>query len=161
MSLSLQDQHLVWKKVEKMLETGSANPNPAIINAFKGLRQFLSTQKGNPQLQLVPFTEAQADAAGGTVIVDAACKLYAAFTKKENSATDNWTWLYDDATNDGTAADAMVCLPQLRANEIACALFPAGFAMGTGIVVTQYATDPLGAVDGSNGADGFIIIGAA
>jgi hypothetical protein len=40
-------------------------------------------------------------------------------------------------------------------------LNPAGLAMANGVTVTQYATDPLGASDGSNGGNGFLIIGAA
>ena len=157
MALATVDANLAWQQVNKYL----ANANPAIQAQFKGLKQYLSQQRAITSLQFKAFTEADCDAAGGTAIIDAACTLYAVFTKKNTSATDNWFWLYDDATNDGTAADAMVCLPQLRASEQAFAVFPNGFALGTGIVVTQYGTDPLGAVDGSEGADGFVLIGAA
>jgi hypothetical protein len=156
MAFSGEAQNKVWLKVRERI----ANASPGVQKQFKALKEFLATQKGNPDLQFLPFTEADCDAAGGTVVLSGGCTLYGVYTKKENSATDNWFWLYDDATNDGTAADAMVCLPQLRANEEACAIFPNGFVLGTGIVVTQYATDPLGASDGSNGADGFVIIGA-
>jgi hypothetical protein len=156
MAFSGEDQVKVWQKVRARI----AGEAPVTQLAFKALREYLATQGGNQQLQYLPFTEADCDAAGGTVVLSGACTLYGVFVKKENSATDNWFWLYDDATNDGTAADAMVCLPLLRANEAGFAMFPKGFALGTGIVVTQYATDPLGASDGSNGGDGFVVIGA-
>lgn len=155
-ALAVIASDLAWQEVKNAV----ANANPGVQSAFKGLKEYLTSQKGNPNLQFLAFSEAQADAAGGTALVTGALTLYGFYTKKENSATDNWTWLYDDATNDGTAADAMVCLPQLRANEQAFAIFPQGFAMAAGVVVTQYATDPLGAVDGSTGADGFILVGA-
>jgi len=157
MAVSLEDGNKVWQKVNKAL----AGANPGVVAAFRGLKEYIGQQGGNPQLQFIPFSEAQCDVSGGTALLDGACKLYGVYTKKEDSATDNWFWLYDDATNDGTAADAMLCVPQLVANAEAAAVFPAGFALGTGIVVTQYATDPLGASDGSNGAAGFVVIGGA
>jgi hypothetical protein len=157
MALSLENANLVRQKVKIAL----ANAHPVIQEQFKDLLFYLATQRGNIDLQFVPFTEVQADAAGGTAVVDAACKLYGVFVKKENSATDNFFWAYDDATNDGTAADARVSLPLLVANAESVYVEPRGLDMAAGVVVTQYATDALGAVDGSNGGDGFLIIGAA
>ena len=155
MAISVESSNKVWQKAKAAL----ANANPAAQNAFLELKKYLATQKANPDLQFVPFTEAQCDAAGGTPIVDAACKLYGIFIKKENSATDNFFWAYDDATNDGTAGDARVSLALLVANDESFYINPAGLDMGTGVVVTQYATDALGASDGSNGGAGFVIIG--
>ena len=157
MALSLEDGNLVWQKVKIAL----ANANPAIQCAFAELKKWLAQQKGNPTLQFKQFTEADCDAAGGTAILDAAHKLYAIYIKKENSATDNFFWAYDDATNDGTAGDARVSLPLLVANDESFYINPKGLDMAAGLVVTQYATDALGAVDGSNGGDGFVIVGAA
>ncbi len=154
-ALSVGNPNLVWQNVAKAV----ANENSVTQNCFRQLKIALSQQYGNKDLQFLAFTEAQADAAGGTVLVTGAMTLYAFFAKKENSATDNWTWLYDDATDDTTAAPAMFCLPCLRANETNFAISPAGFALTLGIVVTQYATDPLGASDGSTGANGFVIVG--
>lgn len=156
MALSLQNSNKAFQKVNIAL----AQANPGIVSAFRGLKEWLCQQKGNPDLQFVPFTEAQADAAGGTAVVDAACKLYGIYIKKENSATDNFFWAYDDATNDGTAADARVSLPLLVANDQSCYINPAGLDMAAGVVVTQYVTDALGASDGSNGGSGFLLVGA-
>lgn len=156
MATSLQSANLVWQKVAKAL----ANANPAAQEAAKGLRKYLSEQKGNADLQFIAFTEAECDAAGGTAKLDGAHKLHFVYIKKENSATDNFFWVYDDATNDGTAGDARVSLPLLVANAESFYVSPEGLDMATGIVVTQYATDPLGASDGSNGGSGFVIIAA-
>lgn len=156
MALSLTDANLVWQNVK----IATMNANPVVQNALAELKKYLSQQKRNINLQYISFTEAECDAAGGTVKADAANKLYAAYVKKENSATDNFFWIYDDATNDGTAGDARVCMALLVANDEAFYINPAGLDMGTGIVVTQYATDALGASDGSNGGSGFLLVGA-
>src|SRR5574337_1168668 len=112
MALSLEDQVLVWQKVKNRLSNESTNDgtSPATRGAFKALREYLATQAGGNQLQYIPFTEVQCDANGGTDLIGAASTLYAVYVKKENNATDNWFWLYDDA-NDTTDAKAMVCLP--------------------------------------------------
>lgn len=155
-ALSLTDANVCWQKANIAL----LNANPLIVSTFKALKSYLAQARGNPKLQFIPFTEVQADVAGGTAIADAACTLYGVYTKKENSATDNWFWIYDSATDDTTAAKARVCIPQFIANEQNVFVSPAGIAMATGVLVTQYVTDPLGASDGSTGADGFVIIGA-
>lgn len=154
MALAVEDAGKVWQKAKGNL----MGANPAIQNAFLELRKYISTQKGNIQLQFIPFTEVQADAAGGTVLLAGAAKLYGAFVKKENSATDNFTWLYDDATDDTTAANARVEFPLLIANDEQMYINPGGLDLATGIVVTQY-TGPLGTTDGSNGGSGFVIVG--
>lgn len=157
MALSLVDGNLAWQLVKIRL----ANANPVAQTAFAELKKYLAQQKSNPQLQFKAFTEADCDAAGGTAILDAACKLYGVYIKKLASATDNFFWVYDDATNDGTAGDARVCLALLQASEQAFAVYPEGLPMAAGVVVTQYATDALGASDGSDGGDGFVLVGAA
>lgn len=157
MATSLENANTVRQKAKIAL----ANAHPVIQDALNDLLRFLATQKGNIDLQFIPFTEVQADVAGGTAILDGAHKLYFAFIKKESdSGTDNFFWIYDDATNDGTAGDARVSLPLLVANDESFYCNPRGLDMATGIVVTQYVTDALGASDGSNGGNGFVIIGA-
>ena len=154
MALAVQDANLVWQKVKKL----TTNAQPGVQLAFKGLREAL-VQAGVSELQLFIFTEAQADVSGGTALLDGASTLYGAFYKKNTSGTDNWTWIYDDATDDTTDANARVVFPGLVASNEQVYLNPAGLAMATGVLVTQYATDPIGKSDGSDGGDGFIIVG--
>lgn len=163
MAFSGQDAQKVFSKIKKMLEGIDANPaiQASASAAFKGLKEVLATQGGNPQLQLLPFSEADADVAGGTVLLSGACRVYAVFVRKNTSGTDNWFWLINDATNDGTDADHMIALALLEASKSAFAIYPAGVPFDTGVVVTQYGTDPIGKVDGSEGGDGFVLIGAA
>ena len=136
-----------------------AESNPLVKTAYRSFASWWSQNKRNAQLQHIAFTETQADVAGGTVLLTGAATLYFAYVKKENSATDNFTWLYDDATDDTTAANARVEFPLLVANEEQFWMSANGLALATGIVVTQY-TAPLGTTDGSNGGSGFVLIGA-
>src|SRR6188768_1537250 len=88
--------------------TTAGSGDPIAQYALKSFFLNWAANKGNADLQFVPFSEANADAAGGTAIVDAPCKVYFVYTKKENAATDNWTKLYDDITDDGTDGDAVL-----------------------------------------------------
>lgn len=146
-----------------MALTGS-NQNPAMhiasILAFKGLKEALATQYGNAQLQFLPFSEDDADTAGGTVLLSGACKVYAVFVRKVSAATDNYVKVYDDATDDTTAGDQIIAIPLLATQEEAFEIHPNGLAFATGIVITQHTTS-IGVTDGSDGGNGFIIIGAA
>ena len=160
MALALQSGNLVKQKV-KLALSGGVGVNTVAEKAFEALFDVLANQYGNPDLQFFTFSEVQADVAGGTVIIDAACKVYGVYVKKEANATDNWFWLINDATNDGTDADHMISLALLEASKNAFAIYPSGIPFDTGGVVTQYATDPIGKSDGSNGGDGFIVVGAA
>lgn len=156
MAVVLVDANIAWQQIAKY----TANANPVFQAAFKALKSHLSQQVRNPQLQVLPWTEAQADAAGGTVLVAGACRVYAAFIKKIATGTDNFAWLYDDATDDTTAANARIEFPLLLSGEEQIFIDPVGLPIATGLVITQY-TGPLGTTDGSDGGDGFVVIGAA
>jgi hypothetical protein len=137
--------------------------SPAILMALKALFLYLATTKKNPDLSFEAFTSTSIDDAGGEVLVDAACTLYAVYSKKRNTATDAYLVILDDATDDaGGATDARVVLPHLVGNDEAFAIFPQGIAMATGVVAKSY-TDFDGTTDTSAGdaPDGFCIVAAA
>lgn len=154
MALTVESSNKIWQRANAYLSVAS----PFAQEAFLRLKVFLASQKKNPDLQIFPFSEVDADVAGGTVLLAGACKVYGMYVKKENSATDNFTWLYDDATDDTTAANARIQFPLLIANDEQLYMNPAGLDMATGLVITQY-TGPLGTTDGSNGGAGFVIVG--
>ena len=163
MSLSLQDANLVRQKVYNALQSGGAN-GPAkqrlwwtIAREF--FRDHVST-RGNANLQFVPFSEADADGAAGTPIVDAGCKVYLFYVKKLNAATANVVKLFNDVTDDTTTTDQELSISLDAANQEAAMVYPTGYSFATGIVVTQHTTIE-GATSGSDGGDGFIVIGAA
>jgi hypothetical protein len=158
MAFSPSDANKVWQQAAISLDSLAASG--AAKDVFRALKAHLAQVKSNPQLQFIAFTEVDADVAGGTVLLSGAAKIYGVYVKKEDEGTDNMVFLYDDATNDGTAGDAVLGLDLTLAKEEAMAIYPNGYTLGTGIVVTQYS-DGIGATDGSNGGNGFVIIGAA
>lgn len=155
MALTVESSNKIWQRANAYLSVAS----PFVQEAFLRLKIFLASQKKNPDLQIFPFSEADADAAGGTVLLAGANKVYGIYLKKENSATDNFFWLYDDATDDTTDASARVSLPVLVANDESMYLNPAGLDMTLGLVVTQYLTSAISKTDGSTGGAGFVIVG--
>lgn len=160
MAFSGTNANLNWQQVKIALDALGANGFSQ--DAFRALKAYLGQVKGNPNLQFLAFTEADCDAGGGTVLLTGACRVYGVFIKKEAEGTDNIFFLYDDATNDGTAADAVVGLSVLESAQEAVAIYPTGLPMATGVLVTQYlSSSGLGAGDGSNGGNGFVLIGAA
>lgn len=156
MALSLENANLVRQKVKIAL----ADADPSAQNAFMSLLTYYATQKGNPDLQFIAFSEAECDAAGGTAKADAANQIIGVYVKKASAATDNYFKVYDDATDDTTAGDQIIAIPLLHTTEEAWEIHAKGLTMGTGIVVTQHTTS-IGVVDGSDGGNGFIVIKAA
>lgn len=161
MAFSPSDSNQVWQEVKAtlMLAKGA---NPVALAAFDALRRHLATQGGNPTLQILRFSEVDCDVAGGTALLTGACRVYGVFIKKEDEGTDNLFLVYDDATNDTTDANARIALSVLEALKEAYAIYPTGLPMATGVLVTQYTSaSGLAKADGSNGGNGFVIIGAA
>ncbi len=154
-AVALEDGSKAWRKVAQAL----TNANPAAQAAFKDLRNWLAQQKGNPQLQFLPFSEADADAAGGTALATGAAKVYGIYAKKVSAATDNYVKLYDDASDDTTAGDQIIAMPLLADAEECFEIHPNGLSFATGFVITQHTTS-IGVSDGSDGANGFVLIGA-
>lgn len=142
---------------EKALRSSGVKPGEEM--ALKALFMYLAQHKGNPTLYFYPFADLTAD----VVAVDAPCKLFAVYCKKQATATDAFFKVFDDATNDATAGDAMLCVPLTTASEHSLFVQPDGFVLATGAVVGAYT-----ALTGSNGAtpstsgdgpDGFVIVG--
>lgn len=156
MAIALENSNLVWQKVKIAL----ANAGPAVQTQFAALKAYLAQQKRNPDLQFIPFTEAQADDADGTGLLDAPGRLVAVYFKKDATATDNWLKFYNDTTSDADDAEAMIALPLLEASKEGALVYPDGLPFSAGVTVTQHTTQ-VGSTDGSDGASGFIIVAAA
>lgn len=161
MSLSLENSLLVKQKVKMAL----ADAHPAIQAQFTELLKFLSTQGRNPELQFVPFAAADVDTgADGKVLADAACKLYGVYAKRVSDVDTTAAFLNiaDDATDNSTAADAVVVFRTNAASQIGAAVFPSGIAMAAGVVASA-TTAPAGTTESAatESSNGFIVIGAA
>lgn len=137
--------------------------DPGVYLALKSLFLHLASNKGNPDLAFLPIIGTDADAAGGQVLVDAACTLYAVYGKKTATATDSYLAIFDDASDDsGAGTDGRIVLPFLAASEEAFYLSPDGLTMAAGVVAKAY-TDFDGTTDTSAGdaPNGFAIVAAA
>ena len=162
MALSLQSPSLVRQKVYAHLG-GTNNQTTRQKLWWRAAKEFFEqwvTTGGNADLQFLPFAEADADAAGGTVLADAPCQVYLFYVKKLASATENTVKLFDDATDDATTTDQAISMIMGASGQECMHIYPTGFDMLAGAVITQHTT-PEGVTDGSDGGDGFIVIGAA
>lgn len=161
MALSLESPNLVRQKVYAAL-SGTNNPSAKHKLWWTAAREFFNqwVTQGNANLEFIPFSEAQADDADGTALADAACKVYLFYANKLGSATANTVKLFDNATVDTTASEQTLSIPLDAADQESMLIYPTGFSQATGVTVTQHTTIE-GAADGSDGADGFIVIGAA
>ena len=77
MALVLEDGGKVWQKVRQAL----TNAGPEAQSVFKGLKEFIVSQKGNINLQFIPYTAELAVTDHGTDLVGAACTVYGFYAK--------------------------------------------------------------------------------
>jgi hypothetical protein len=154
MALSLESANKV------RLKTRGFNLDESARNALKSFFLYWAQHKGNADLQFLPFSEAECDAAGGTAKADAACKVHFVYVKKEASDTDNYFKIFDDATDDSTTTDQRLALPLFISGETQVWHSNQGLPCAAGVVVTQHTTSE-GTTDGSDGGSGFVIIANA
>lgn len=149
-------------------KTYASGLNPLVYAQFKAFFQYWSTHKANADMQYIPFSSVLVDDAGGQVLADAACTLYAVYGTKSTadlrtagSATDAYLAIFDDATDDaGAGTDGRLVMPFLLASEASVYLNPSGISCPTGVVAKSY-TDFDGTTDSTAGdaPNGFVIIG--
>lgn len=159
MALTTVDQIKVKRQAQNYASNMSGAAKLALKAFFSGLMQDGFVGK----LYLHPFCKA--DFTAEVVASDAAAKVMFVYAKKAATATDAFLKTWDDASGDGTAGDAMACVPFLSASDEAWLWFPQGCAHGTGVVVGCYT-----ALIGSHGStesgatnsvDGFVILADA
>lgn len=156
MALTTESAGLVRQRVR---ETTRA---PGIFHLLKAFFLNHAANKKNADLAFQEFTTAGISAAGGEVLIDAACKLYAVYGKKAATATDVYLVILDDATDDsGGATDARLSIAFLASEDEQLFVNPSGIAMATGVVAKAY-TDYDGTTDStaSDCPTGFVIVGA-
>lgn len=158
---ALEGANLVWQRVNEFLLT--KNGSPVERAAFlRSLKQWLATQKGNPKLQYVSFTDVTTDAVTTPEVSTGGCTIYALFAKKQNTATDAYFKVNDHATTagGGSGANMKICLPLLVGNDEIAVIFQPGLIFATGIAVASETTAAGGAdTTSGDGPNGFFIIG--
>lgn len=142
---------------------------PLIAAQLKAFFAWWAANKGNADLQLVPFNGTDAEAANGqNAGLAAACTLYLVYGKKPRVAEDVFLAVLDDATGaEGTdfrmslgffgVNGTSTTLPQ----EESIVINTTGWPITAGINIKAYTT-VAGTTDTTAGAapDGFYIIGA-
>jgi hypothetical protein len=153
MAVTTENANKVWMRAKAALAAAS----PYAQLAFKELKAWLATQKGNPDLVYVAIGDLGADAP----IADAACKVYGIYLKKGATATGAFVKAADHATVSGTTASDLV-LELNAAGQEAVLTYPQGWAQGTGFAIGSDTTaDGSTASTSGDGPNGFVILGAA
>jgi hypothetical protein len=168
MAVTLESGTLVWKRVEQFfaMQRSAGSTNPAIVGEFLKLRDWFVQQQGNPQLQFIPFADADLVQATGFTPVAAACKVYAVYfikngTNGVGTTTAMWLTLANEATNT-TLALNLILLHTAIASQQMSAIYPAGKSYGTDLTITAQDASLNGTeVAGGAAGSGFVIIGAA
>ena len=162
MAVSVENANLVRQKIKSSL----MNASPVAQAAFDALHQYLASQKGNPDLEFIPFNDAQVTTATGYSPVGAACSLYGVYFKKSGTsgtgtATDSWLTIANDASN-VTDATKFVALHTSANGDEVFAVYPKKIAFGTDLTISgeTSAQDGTESTAGDSG-NGFVIIGAA
>lgn len=175
---ALESSNKVWLKVRTALQGGS----PGAQLAFKALKTWLATQKGNPNLR---FSSLNGDTTSGTtgaephglttastgaMIGTGATTIYAIYLKKRGGATSFFILIDEasDAAISGLGANEVLVLPSVTASTTGSMATPSetvwirpnGLAMATGVRASSVTT-AIGTTIAANTAsdDGFIISG--
>jgi hypothetical protein len=154
MAISTENANKVWQKVKIHLDAQAASP--AAVAAFKTLKQVLSQDKRNPDLQVVVISDLTADA----VIADAACRVRGLYLKKQATATGAFVKASDHAS--ATSATAPELLLELNeASKESFLIWPDGWSQGTGFTIGSDTTsDGSTSTTSGDGPKGFAIISA-
>jgi len=137
------------------VDSGVNGVSPEVQAQLRAFFETLGQLKGNPNLAIVPFDEASdteivlGDAAAGT--------LYAIYLRKD-TATASFTKFTDHASA-SSDADSDITLRLSRIGDQFIG-FPSGWAFANGLVAQGNTAASTGTGSASNGAKGFVIIGA-
>ena len=173
MALSLQSAGLVRQKAYNAVYgtgtgTSSDSVSPYHFYAIKALFLHLAANKGNPDLQFVPYSAEDAVAStDGKNLADVACTLYAWFEKgrRTSGTTAAFEWLYQGIAGGGDSdpiADEIAVQRFNAAGQQFLLVHPDGFVVSSSglSVVSTTAIDGTTESSAANAGDGFVIIGA-
>jgi hypothetical protein len=167
-AFATEGANLVWQRVNNMLEgnptsaTGTTSgASPAAQWAFRDLKRFLATQKGNPPLGFYNFSNLLVDDANGQLLATGAANVYAVYGKKLATGIDVFLWAIDDVDDDSTiTTKGLIMQAYLNSADEAFTIYPNGLAFGLGLVMKAY-TAPPGVADSTDVdcPSGFVITG--
>ena len=142
--------------------TATDSVSPFHFYAVKAFFLHMAINKGNPDLQFLPYTAEQAIVNNGTDLVGAACTLYAWYGKarRTSATTAAFQSIHDAADNTATTTTVDTVLIDLTGAQFFI-VHPNGKALATGLTISS-ATAVGGATEttAALATDGFIIVGA-
>lgn len=132
---------------------------------FYGIKAFFlhwAANKGNLDIQFIPYTAEQAVTNLGTSLVGGACTLYVWWGKarRTSGTTASFQAIHDAADNSATTTTVDTALVKLTGNQFLF-VHPNGVAIATDVVISA-ATAVGGATESAaaDATDGFVIVGA-
>jgi hypothetical protein len=172
MSLTTQSAGLVRQKAYNAVYgtgtgTASDSVSPYHFYAIKAFFLHMAANKGNPDLQFVPYSAEQATDPNGTSLVGGACTLYVWFVKgrRTSATTQAFETLYDglenDSTGDSDATGDAIAMQLLNlTGQQFLLVHPNGFPVVNDLNIFSTTTEG-GTTESSaaNSSDGFVIVG--
>jgi hypothetical protein len=142
--------------------TTADSVSPFHFYAVKAFFLHMAINKGNPDLQFLPYTAEQAIANGGTDLVGAGCTLYAWYGKarRTSATTVAFQAIHDAADNSATTTTVDTVLINLTGQQFFI-VHPNGKILATGLTISS--ADAVGGATETTAllaTDGFIIVGA-
>lgn len=152
MPVSTESANLVRQKVMTF-----PTRDPAVHLLLDAFFRYWSEHKSNQDLEYSAFANLTDD----VVSVDAANTLFVVYFRKQNTATDAYPKVFNNAVNSATAADERITTFLADGNDDQVLVFPDGMPMSAGIVITSHTTSS-GTTDTAtgDGPDGFLVWGA-
>lgn len=145
--------------------TSTDSVSPYHYYAVKSLFLYLAANKGNPDLQFIPYAAEDAVTAGGYVPFTGAATLYAWFGKarRTSGTTAAFETVYDGISGgDSASVTGQIAVHHINATgQQFLDIYPNGKALATGLAISSDTA--LGGVTEStaaNSTDGFLIVGA-
>lgn len=155
-TLTVEAPVTMWDKV---LEQRLAGASPCAKILFRGFKSWCMQHLKGIQLQLIDLSNVTVD----TNPLDGALRVYAIYVKKQATGTDSFFKIFDNATDDGTAGDAVVAIPLMESGEAAMMFWPDGHPLALGLVTGAY-TAFIGANNSTptttgDGPNAFLLVG--
>ncbi len=166
MALALQDGTFAWQTVFHTLDTQKATP--VVKESFKALREFIVGAKGNPQLQVIPFSAITTADPGicqdtGYSPIGAVTSLvYAFYAHNQNvgDGTDSFVRLYNATTNTAVSSIFVSGLIQSADDEFLY-ICQKGLRFATDLTISADTGAGAGTESAAaNAAIGFVLVGA-
>jgi hypothetical protein len=147
--------------------TTSDSVSPYHFMAIKQFFLYWAMNKGNADLQFIPYTAEQAvTSTNGASLVGGACTLYVWFAKGRRTsgttAAFDWLWNGTAAGGDSDPIGDEIAVQRFNAaGQQFLLVHPNGYAVSTDVsVVSTTAIDGTTESSAANSSDGFIIVGA-